>query len=253
MVPGDGLRFGDPLGRWYGLAAGDHLALSVLHSGEVRGIEVTVPAAAALPRYRVANYLLGTAQALVALLLGVVVGWRRSDLVAYRALAAAGLMNAFIFPYWAPAAFHVGWLDFVASVSQELGPAMLVFFALNYPDDKPVGLRATFRRYYPWLFALLLALFALWVNVDAWFLLGPLLTALFWLGLALFSSVYFSSAIISEHQLYGTIGVIFVLLTWFIAMGAALVLGAACGAEWQARRETDDHHAEPVKAVGLEE
>jgi membrane protein len=62
-------------------------------------------------------------------------------------------------------------------------------------------------------------------------------TALFWLGLALFSSVYFSSAIISEHRLYGTIGVIFVLLTWFIAMGAVLVLGAACGAEWQARRE----------------
>jgi hypothetical protein len=29
--------------------------------------------------------------------------------------------------------------------------------ALTYPDDKPVGLRATFRRYYPWLFGLLLA------------------------------------------------------------------------------------------------
>jgi tetratricopeptide (TPR) repeat protein len=29
---------------------------------------------------------------------------------------------------------------------------------------------------------LLLALFALWVNIDAWFLLGPLLVALFWLG-----------------------------------------------------------------------
>jgi membrane protein len=77
-------------------------------------------------------------------------------------------------------------------------------------------------------------------------------TGLLWLGLALFSSVYFSSAIISEHRLYGTIGVIFVLLTWFIAMGAVLVLGAACGAEWQARRERDDHHAEALKAVGPE-
>lgn len=38
-------------------------------------------------------------------------------------------------------------------------------------------------------------------------------TALLWLGLALFSSVYFSSAIISEHQLYGTVDVVFVLLT----------------------------------------
>jgi len=157
VVPGDGLRFDDPLGRWHGLAAGDRVSLSVLHGGEVRRIEVTVPAAAALPRHRVANYLLGTAQAVVALLLGVVVGLRRPDLVAYRALAAAGLMNGFIFPYWAPAAFHVEGLDFVASVSQELGPAMLVLFALNYPDDKPVGLRATFRRYYPWLLGLLLA------------------------------------------------------------------------------------------------
>jgi membrane protein len=80
-----------------------------------------------------------------------------------------------------------------------------------------------------------------------------LVTALLWLGLALFSSVYFSSAIISEHKLYGTIGVIFVLLTWFIAMGAVLVLGAACGAEWQARRERDDHHADALRAVGREE
>jgi membrane protein len=79
------------------------------------------------------------------------------------------------------------------------------------------------------------------------------ITALLWLGLALFSSVYFSSAIISEHRLYGTIGVIFVLLTWFIALGAVLVLGAACGAEWQARSETDDHRAEALEAVGPED
>jgi membrane protein len=77
------------------------------------------------------------------------------------------------------------------------------------------------------------------------------ITALFWFGLALFSSVYFSSAIISEHRLYGTIGVIFVLLTWFIAMGAVLVLGAACGAEWLARRETDGHDAEAFDAQRL--
>jgi uncharacterized BrkB/YihY/UPF0761 family membrane protein len=69
----------------------------------------------------------------------------------------------------------------------------------------------------------------------------------------LFSSVYFSSAIISEHRLYGTLGVIFVLLTWFIAMGAVLALGAAGRAEWQARRETDDNHVEALDAVGPEE
>jgi membrane protein len=52
-------------------------------------------------------------------------------------------------------------------------------------------------------------------------------TALLWLGLALFSSVYLSSAIISDSRLYGTIGVVFTLLTWFIAVGA--VICARCG------------------------
>jgi membrane protein len=60
-------------------------------------------------------------------------------------------------------------------------------------------------------------------------------SGLLWLVFALFFSLYFSSAIISEHKLYGTIGVVFVLLTWFIAIGAVIVLGAAFGAVWQAR------------------
>jgi membrane protein len=60
-------------------------------------------------------------------------------------------------------------------------------------------------------------------------------TALLWLGLAIFSSFYFSSAIISEHRLYGTLGVVFILLVWFIAIGAVVMLGAACGAVWQKR------------------
>jgi membrane protein len=61
------------------------------------------------------------------------------------------------------------------------------------------------------------------------------LSGLLWFGFALFSSVYFSSALISEDKLYGTLGVVFILMTWFIAIGAVVVLGAACGAVWQAR------------------
>jgi membrane protein len=63
-----------------------------------------------------------------------------------------------------------------------------------------------------------------------------LLSALFWLGLALVSSIYFSSAMVSENRLYGTIGVMFVLVTWFIAIGAVILLGAACGVVWDERR-----------------
>ena len=61
-------------------------------------------------------------------------------------------------------------------------------------------------------------------------------TAIFWLGLGVFSHFYFSSTIISDSKLYGTIGVVFSLVTWFIAVGAVLMLGAVVGAVWQKRR-----------------
>jgi membrane protein len=73
-------------------------------------------------------------------------------------------------------------------------------------------------------------------------------SALFWLGFALFSSIYFSSALISEHKLYGTIGVVFILMTWFIAIGAVIVLGAACGAVWQERAVRRAQGAMPTTA-----
>ncbi len=68
------------------------------------------------------------------------------------------------------------------------------------------------------------------------YLLRPaFVSGLFWLGFALFSSIYFSSTLISEYELYGTIGVVFILMSWFIAIGAEILLGAACGAVWQER------------------
>jgi membrane protein len=59
-----------------------------------------------------------------------------------------------------------------------------------------------------------------------------ILTALFWIGLELLSAAYFSSAIVSDSRLYGTIGVVFSLMIWFIAIGAVIVLGAVGGATW---------------------
>jgi membrane protein len=63
-------------------------------------------------------------------------------------------------------------------------------------------------------------------------------TALLWLGLAGFSAAYFSSAVVSDSRLYGTIGVVFSLLTWFIAIGAIIVLGAVVGVVWQERADS---------------
>ena len=59
-----------------------------------------------------------------------------------------------------------------------------------------------------------------------------IVTALLWIGLELFSLAYFSSSVISDSRLYGTIGVVFSLMVWFIAIGAVIVLGAAAGATW---------------------
>ncbi|MEP6678177.1 MAG: hypothetical protein ABJB78_02685, partial [Betaproteobacteria bacterium] len=52
---------------------------------------------------------------------------------------------------------HLAWLDFAGSVSQELALGAVVLFAINYPDDRPVGWRAVMKRWYPWIFALQVA------------------------------------------------------------------------------------------------
>ena len=68
------------------------------------------------------------------------------------------------------------------------------------------------------------------------FVIRPaVVTAVLWFGLSLFSSVYFSSVVISDSRQYGTIGVVFTFLTWFILIGGVIVLGTAGGAVWQQR------------------
>jgi membrane protein len=66
---------------------------------------------------------------------------------------------------------------------------------------------------------------------ESWRRLFPaaLATGVFWVGLGAFASVYFSSTLVSDSRLYGTIGVVFTLLTWFVAMGAVIILGAVVG------------------------
>ena len=66
---------------------------------------------------------------------------------------------------------------------------------------------------------------------EPWRRLFPagLATGVFWVGLGAFASVYFSSVLISDHRLYGAIGVVFDLVTWFVAMGAVITLGALVG------------------------
>jgi membrane protein len=72
----------------------------------------------------------------------------------------------------------------------------------------------------------------------AWRTLLPsaLITGVFYGGLGVFSTFYFSDAITSDSKTYGTIGAIFGIMTWFIAIGAVIILGAVAGAVWEDRR-----------------
>ena len=61
-------------------------------------------------------------------------------------------------------------------------------------------------------------------------------TGVFFTGLGVFSKFYFSATIISDSKTYGTIGAVFGILTWLIAIGAVLILGAVTGVAWEDRK-----------------
>ena len=73
---------------------------------------------------------------------------------------------------------------------------------------------------------------------EPWRRLFPaaLATGVFWVGLGAFASFYFSSTLVSDSHLYGAIGVVFTLVTWFIAMGAVIILGSVVGHTYLIRR-----------------
>ena len=84
---------------------------------------------------------------------------------------------------------------------------------------------------------------------DSWRRLFPaaLATGVFWVGLGAFASFYFSSTLVSDSHLYGAIGVVFTLVTWFVAMGAVIILGAVVGHTWVIRRaQSANHEVEPI-------
>lgn len=58
-------------------------------------------------------------------------------------------------------------------------------------------------------------------------------TGLMWLCLAVFSALFLSPDVISNRKDFGSIGVVFSLLTWFVLVGTAIVLGAVGGMFWQ--------------------
>jgi membrane protein len=60
-------------------------------------------------------------------------------------------------------------------------------------------------------------------------------TSAFFLGLGAFSAAFLSDAVISNDREYGPIGVVFILMTWLLALGVVLILGPVVGVALQER------------------
>jgi membrane protein len=67
---------------------------------------------------------------------------------------------------------------------------------------------------------------------------SAIVTGIFYGGLGVFSRFYFSGTIISDSKTYGTIGAILGIMTWLIAIGAVIILGAVAGAVWEERKNS---------------
>ena len=60
-------------------------------------------------------------------------------------------------------------------------------------------------------------------------------TGVFWLGMEVVFRFFFSGMVISEDQEYGPIGIVFAIMSFLIAIGVVVVLGAVVGLVWQER------------------
>ena len=64
---------------------------------------------------------------------------------------------------------------------------------------------------------------------------GALATAICWVGMEAVFSLVFSSMVISNNDKYGSIGVVLSMMSWFIAIGVVIILGAVTGVVWRQR------------------
>jgi membrane protein len=85
----------------------------------------------------------------------------------------------------------------------------------------------------------------------AWRRLFPtgVATAVCVTGLGVFSAIVFSPQIVSSHADYGSIGVVMVLLSYLIALGVCIHLGAVAGRMWDERRSRPPADPEELPAV----
>ena len=60
-------------------------------------------------------------------------------------------------------------------------------------------------------------------------------TGLCWLGMVAVFSATFSGMVISSYDRYGPIGIVFDIMSYLLAIGVVIILGAVLGIVWQER------------------
>ena len=73
---------------------------------------------------------------------------------------------------------------------------------------------------------------------------SAIITGVFFGGLGACSKFYFSETIVADSKTYGTVGAIFGILTWFVAIGAVILLGAVAGVVWEDRKNGSNRSQE---------
>ncbi|OAH13628.1 ribonuclease BN-like family protein [Streptomyces jeddahensis] len=102
------------------------------------------------------------------------------------------------------------------------------------------------------LYGLVLATLFWWWSMHVlltgavrWRTLFPsaLATGVCWTGLGVVSAFHFSSAIVVHEEKYGPIGVVMIILSWLVAVGVVVHLGAVVGRLYVDRRSRRHHGA----------
>ena len=129
-------------------------------------------------------------------------------------------------------------------------PRALIWLVLEVPWLYAAGMIGPrIRAAGPVVFAIvgLVAFICFWW-VTMWLLLAgripwrrllpsAVATGLFWLGMEAVFAVTFSGMITSNDRKYGPIGIVFSLMSYLIAIGVVVILGAVTGLVWQERRQ----------------
>ncbi|MDQ0847137.1 YhjD/YihY/BrkB family envelope integrity protein [Streptomyces sp. V1I6] len=150
-------------------------------------------------------------------------------LMALGAMAVAGTLQS-----WYRLLFDVpgrGWRDVAVQVVWLV--CLLVFSAVQAALGRVTG-GLPLRSLAGWVWAVAFWWGTVWVLLSGavrWRALLPtaLATGVCWSGLGLFSTLYFSASIVANEQRYGPIGVVMIIISWLVAVGVIIHLGAVVG------------------------